>query len=40
MPDKLKNLSGRQLIKILGKFNFIVVAQKGSHVKALVVSSV
>ena len=34
MPDKLKNLSGLQVIKILiNRFSFILEAQKGSHVK-------
>ncbi|MEK7553384.1 MAG: type II toxin-antitoxin system HicA family toxin [Patescibacteria group bacterium] len=32
MP-KLKNLSGEELIKIFLNFNFIVAAQKGSHIK-------
>jgi len=32
MP-KLKNLSGRDIIKILEYFGFSVVTQKGSHVK-------
>mgnify|MGYP001562721900 FL=1 len=32
MP-RLKVLSGEDVIKILESFNFVVVAQKGSHVK-------
>jgi len=32
MP-KLKVLSGTDLIKIFEKFNFFIVAQKGSHIK-------
>lgn len=32
MP-RLKVLSGEDVIRILESFNFIVVAQKGSHVK-------
>ncbi len=32
MP-KLKILSGKEVIKILSKFGFEVVSQKGSHVK-------
>lgn len=32
MP-RLKILSGDDVIKILESFNFVVVAQKGSHVK-------
>ncbi|MEW5947926.1 MAG: type II toxin-antitoxin system HicA family toxin [Thermodesulfobacteriota bacterium] len=32
MP-KLKTLSGRDVIKILAVFGFIVIAQRGSHVK-------
>ena len=32
MP-KLKNLSGEELIKIFLTFNFIMAAQKGSHIK-------
>jgi predicted RNA binding protein YcfA (HicA-like mRNA interferase family) len=33
MPDKLKNLSGVQLIKIMELFSFQISSQKGSHVK-------
>ncbi len=32
MP-KLRVLSGKEVIKILSKFDFEVVSQKGSHVK-------
>ena len=32
MP-KIKVLSGKDVIKILGKFNFLIFNQKGSHVK-------
>lgn len=32
MP-KLKTLSGEELIKIFLSFNFIIAAQKGSHIK-------
>lgn len=32
MP-KLKRLSGSDIIKILGLFDFVQVSQKGSHVK-------
>jgi len=30
---RLKRLSGREVISILGSFGFIVVSQKGSHLK-------
>lgn len=33
MPDKLKVLSGKQILKILEIFGFKIVGQKGSHVK-------
>jgi len=32
MP-KLKTLSGREVVKILSRFGFKVVSQRGSHVK-------
>lgn len=32
MP-KLKNLSGENVLKILQSFGFVVVSQKGSHLK-------
>lgn len=32
MP-KLRVLSGREVVKILSKFGFEIVSQKGSHVK-------
>lgn len=32
MP-KLKSLSGKDVIKIFQQFNFLVVNQKGSHIK-------
>ena len=32
MP-KLKTLSGRDVVKILSKFGFEIVSQRGSHVK-------
>lgn len=32
MP-KLKTLSGREVVKILSKFGFEIVSQRGSHVK-------
>lgn len=32
MP-KLKSLSGEDIIKIFKDFNFLVVSQKGSHIK-------
>ena len=32
MP-RLKVLSGEDVIKIFGSFNFVVISQKGSHVK-------
>ncbi len=32
MP-KLKNLSGKDIIKILKSFGFLIFAQKGSHIK-------
>ena len=34
MP-KLRALSGREVVKIFGKFDFTVVSQKGSHIKLL-----
>lgn len=33
MSDKLPVLSGNEIIKILSKAGFIVVKQKGSHIK-------
>jgi predicted RNA binding protein YcfA (HicA-like mRNA interferase family) len=37
---KLKRLSGKDVIAILGRFGFVVVSQRGSHVKlARVLSS-
>jgi len=33
MGTKLRVLSGTDIIKILASFDFIVVGQKGSHVK-------
>ncbi|MEK6859586.1 MAG: type II toxin-antitoxin system HicA family toxin [Nanoarchaeota archaeon] len=30
---RLPQISGRELIKILNKFGFVVVRQKGSHVR-------
>lgn len=33
MPPKLKHLSGNDVIKIMGLFEFSVYSQKGSHVK-------
>lgn len=33
MSPKLKRLSGREVIAILGRFGFEVLSQKGSHVK-------
>jgi predicted RNA binding protein YcfA (HicA-like mRNA interferase family) len=32
MP-KLKQLSGKEIVKILESFGFAIVAQKGSHIK-------
>ena len=32
MP-KLRVLSSTEIIKILGKFGFVIVSQKGSHIK-------
>ena len=32
MP-RLKRLSGKDVIAILGRFGFVVVSQRGSHVK-------
>ncbi len=32
MP-KLRRLSGREVVTILGRFGFIVVSQRGSHMK-------
>ena len=32
MP-KLRRLSGKEVIAILGRFGFLVAAQRGSHVK-------
>lgn len=32
MP-KLKVLSGRDVVKILGQFGFQILSQKGSHIK-------
>ncbi len=32
MP-KLKNLSGKDIVKILENFGFLVTGQKGSHIK-------
>lgn len=33
MPHKLRRLSGREVIAILGRFGFSVLSQRGSHVK-------
>ena len=33
MPPKLKRLSGKDVVAILSKFDFEVVAQRGSHAK-------
>ena len=33
MPGKLRRLSGKQVISILGLFGFAEVSQRGSHVK-------
>lgn len=33
MSPKLARLSGNEVIKVLGKFGFSVVSQKGSHAK-------
>jgi predicted RNA binding protein YcfA (HicA-like mRNA interferase family) len=33
MPRRFKVLSGSDVIKILESFSFVIVAQKGSHVK-------
>lgn len=37
--SKLKNLSGMEVVKALERFNFLIVSQKGSHVKLQRVSS-
>ncbi len=39
MSPKLKRLSGRTVISILGKFGFIIHSQKGDHVKLRRISS-
>ena len=33
MGDKLPQISGRELIRVLGKIGIVPVAQRGSHVK-------
>jgi predicted RNA binding protein YcfA (HicA-like mRNA interferase family) len=33
MSPKLPVLSGEQLVKILGKYGYVAVRQKGSHVR-------
>ena len=33
MSPKLRRLSGRDVISILGKFGFIIHSQRGNHVK-------
>jgi len=32
MP-KLRDISGKKLVKMFGSFGFVVVGQKGSHIK-------
>lgn len=33
MPSKLRRLNGEEVLRILGRFGFRRVAQRGSHVK-------
>lgn len=33
MSPKLRHLSGRQVVSVLGRFGFVVVSQRGSHAK-------
>jgi len=33
MPSKLRRLSGEEVVRILGRFGFERIAQRGSHVK-------
>ncbi|MCD6492457.1 MAG: type II toxin-antitoxin system HicA family toxin [Archaeoglobaceae archaeon] len=39
MP-KLRVLSGKEIVKILSKFGFEVVSQRGSHVKLMILEKV
>ncbi len=39
MPRKLKRLSGKEVVAILGQFGFVIHSQRGSHVKLRRVSS-
>jgi len=38
MP-KLKNLSGREVVRIFSRFGFEIISRKGSHVKLRRISS-
>ena len=33
MPHRLRSLSGKDVMRILGLFEFVAVKQRGSHVK-------
>jgi predicted RNA binding protein YcfA (HicA-like mRNA interferase family) len=33
VPGKPRTLSGREVLRILGRFGFVVIAQRGSHIK-------
>ena len=33
MPAKLRSLSGEEIVRILARFGFQVISQRGSHVK-------
>ncbi len=33
MPEKLRRLNGKQVIKILQRFGFEIYSQKGSHIR-------
>lgn len=33
MPGKLRNLSGAEVVSILGRLGFEIVSQRGSHAK-------
>jgi predicted RNA binding protein YcfA (HicA-like mRNA interferase family) len=33
MPSRLRRLSGEEVVRILGRFGFQRIAQRGSHVK-------
>jgi predicted RNA binding protein YcfA (HicA-like mRNA interferase family) len=39
VPDKLRTLSGRDVVRILGRFGFEKIGQRGSHIKMRLVTA-